>query len=148
MAEQPQPTPTSPPDRPPPFDEAVFLRLKVAVDDVLLHHPEVRAVAAAVTWDGGLNEAQISHALWLGVDGIVQTPEDILNGIRQTLRLLEQQLDRGYKLANFLGDRIDVLRTEVEAKNEEIQRLERKLAELQPAEAQEEVEEGGGSPTG
>lgn len=133
MSEQaPDQTTPSPQERAPQFDEAVFGRLQHAVDDVILHHPEVRAVAAVVTWAGGLNEAQINHAMWLGVDGIVQTPEDILNGIRQTLRLLEQQVDRGYKLANYLGDRIDVLRTETEAKNEEVKRLQKQIEELQP----------------
>lgn len=133
MAEQvPDPTTPSLPERAPQFDEAVLARLQDAVADVILHHPEVRAVAATVTWAGSLNEAQINHALWLGVDGVVQTPEDIINGIRQTLRLLDSQVERGYKLAGYLGDRIDVLRTEVEAENEEVQRLQKQVEELQP----------------
>lgn len=110
-------------------------RLRDAINDVLLNHPEVMAVAASVTWHGPLNEAQINHGIWLGADGPVLTPAGIYGGIRQTMKMLGEQFGRAEQLAEHLQDQAQVLSQEAVAKHEEIEALQKQIdarrAELQ-----------------
>jgi len=106
-------TPDQPPEPKPQFDEAVCDRLRDCFRDVFLHFPEVKALAAAITWNGPLNDAKILHGVWLGPDGVVQTPDGVATGIVQTLKLLDSQFGQAEALAINYRDRLHVLGTEL-----------------------------------
>ena len=98
---------TPPPADPGTFDREVMERLRRACDDVCLHHPEVKAIAAVVTWNGELNDAALHHALWRGADGgPVVDAAGIVTGLFQTLKLLEMQFARAGALAVEMRDRV------------------------------------------
>jgi hypothetical protein len=104
-------------DRPPepPFDAAVAEELRRALDEVMLRHPEVKNLAAVVCWHGNLNDAAISHAVWVdAAGGPVATADGVLGAAHQTLRLLDHQLGRALEVAHRL--RQDVVADHAERK--------------------------------
>lgn len=130
MSDTPQTAPaTGSPEPRPPFDVAVIDRLQAAVRDVLLNHPEVAAVAASVVWGGNLNDADITHGVWLGADGPVSTPAGIYGSIQQTMKMLGVQFGRAEQYAEHLQDQARVLGAEAIAKHEELQALQAQIEE-------------------
>jgi len=110
------------------FDVAVCEKLRAAFHDVFLNHPEVKALAASITWNGNLNDAQIMHGLWLSSDGgPVSTPDGLIGSAFQTIKMLDEQVGRGLNLVTYLRDQVQVLGPEVVAKHEEIKELEEEI---------------------
>lgn len=104
-------------------------RIRVAFQDVFLHHPEVKTLSATITWNGNLNDAQILHGIWLGPDGPVSTPDGIVGSLYQTLKMLDEQAGRGLNFVGYLQEQVQVLGTEATNKHEELKTLEAQIAE-------------------
>lgn len=102
-------------------------RLRLCIQDIVLHHPEVKAVAASVAWQGDLNDANINHGVWLGVDGPVLTPDGIFGSIQQTLKMLGEQFGRADQLVGHYQDRGQLLGQELVAKHEELETLQAQI---------------------
>lgn len=123
------PTTEPPADPRLPFDEQVCERLRAAFVDVFLRHPEVKCLAASITWNGTLNDANILHGIWLGPDGPVQTPDGVVGSLFQTLKMLDEQAGRGLALVGQIQEQVHVLGTEAVKRHEEIQALEEQIRE-------------------
>lgn len=89
------------PDRKP-FDQAVADELRAACQEVLLRHPEIGALAVVINWVGDLNDAKITHGIWLGANGDVTSLEGIMGSSAQTLKLLDWMLARAFQLQQSL----------------------------------------------
>lgn len=112
------------------FDVAVCERLRAAFHDVFLHHPEVKCLAASITWNGNLNDADIMHGLWLGSDGgPVTTVDGLIGSAFQTLKMWDEQVGRAMKVVAYLKDQVQVLGPEVVDKHE-IKRLQEENNQL------------------
>lgn len=127
----------TPPERPPTFDEAVCSEIRAAFHDIVLRHPEVKALATSVCWHGDLNDARINHGVWLGDDGgPVNDIAGIIGSAYQTLKVLDQQVGHGLAFVNALREQVIVLSQEIGRKNEEIEGLKKLYAaEVQKLEA-------------
>jgi hypothetical protein len=102
-------------------------RIRLAFVDVFLHHPEVKCLSATVCWHGNLNDAQINHGIWIGPDGVVQSPDGVIGSIFQTLKMLDEQLGRGMQLAQYFRDQITTLGNEALKQHEELKKVEEAL---------------------
>ncbi len=110
------------------FDVAVCERLRAAFADVFLNHPEVKALATSICWNGNLNDARIMHGIWLGGDGgPVQTAEGVIGSAFQTLKMLDEQVGRAVDLVSYFRDQLRAVGPEIVAKNEELKRLEEEI---------------------
>lgn len=109
-----------------PFDEAVCAEIVDRFRSVLLTHPEVVCLSAAVTYRGPLNSAQINSGVWIGQNGPANTGPEIVGSIWATLRLLGTQLDRAAAYVTQLDSRVASLLAEAARLHEEVQRLEEK----------------------
>jgi len=114
-----------------PFDEEVCDRIRAAFQDVFLRHPEVKCLAASITWQGALNDARILHGVWLGPDGPVVEPDGVIASIHQTLKMLDEQTARGLALVAHLQDQVRVLGSEVVARHEQLRKLEEEVRRRQ-----------------
>lgn len=113
------------------FDQAVIDRLRACFVDVFLRHPEVKCLAATVTWNGELNDADVRHALWLGPDGAVTKLDAVFTSVEQTLKLLAVQAARADELITKMRDTVRVLAGEVTTKREELEALNRQVRALE-----------------
>lgn len=112
-------TPASPTPPPRPFDEQVMAELRDAMTHVFLKHPEVGALAVVVNWRGALNDAKISHGLWLSPQGPVTTMQDIIGSIGQTLKMFDFMLGQAARLEVGLRERVTQLGKELVALHEQ-----------------------------
>lgn len=76
-------------------EEAAELFQRVS-QTLLNTHPEVRSVVSIFDYDGDLNNAKITNAVWVGrgPNGLVDSPEAIIGSAYQTLKLLGAILER------------------------------------------------------
>lgn len=92
------------------FDEQVMHELHEAFEAVAMRHPEVKTMAAVISWDGHLNDAGCLSSVWIDRDGKPVTSLDGLFGsLHQTAALFRFQLDRAVQLQINLKDNIRVL---------------------------------------
>lgn len=110
------------------FDQAVIDKLRAAFEGVFREHPEVKTLAAAVTWNGGLNDAPLLHGIWLCPAGAVSTPDGIITSAQQTMKLLNNQLNRGVELVQHMQDQVLLLAHEIEKSNAELETLRTRQA--------------------
>lgn len=130
------PDPATPPTERRTFDQAVCDRLRAAFQDVFLHHPEVKCLSAAVTWNGELNDAGIQHGVWLAADGgPVKTPDGVIASLHQTMRMLDFQFVKAGELLGAIQDQIRVLGPQLVNKREELEGLKTEIEAIVRARA-------------
>jgi hypothetical protein len=95
------------------FDKATIQAFRKTVLEVCSEHPEVRSVVVTVDYAGGLNDANIDKALWLGADGPVKSIAAVLGSVSNTLRTLEIMFGRAIQLEAELRKQIQASGAEV-----------------------------------
>lgn len=90
------------PGSPLPFDEQVAEEALEAISAIIAKHPEVECMSMSVCWKGELNDAKITHGVWVGRDGVVGTLPGIVGSMMQTLKMLDEQARRGMDFVQML----------------------------------------------
>lgn len=114
-----------------PFDAEICEALSDRCREIFLGHPEVKAIAASIVWNGTLNDADINHAVWIGPHGAVTSPDGVIASVYQTLKLLDQQMGRALKLAEQMRDNIKALGEETVKKHGQLKELEGRIQAVQ-----------------
>ncbi len=126
-------TPQQPDDTErPTFDVAVMDKLRAAFQGVFLAHPEVASLAVSINWAGNLNDAGISHGMWLNSDGgSVRKPDVMMGSVFQTMKLLSLQVAKTIEYAEGLRGLLEDTTKEVLKKREELKEIEAAIAAAQ-----------------
>jgi len=107
------------------FDADVVDRFQQLAQDCMLDHPELRNVAVSFCWKGGLNDTHgVRRGLWIGDDGPVLDLPGIFGALHQSMKMLDEQADRAFKLVNQLREEAVVLGEEVVKQKTELKKLE------------------------
>lgn len=110
-----------------PFDEAVCEDLRLALMDVMLKHPEVKALAVSIVWAGNLITADIKHGLLATRTGRPKI-DDVCGALIQTTRMLDAQVRTAEATIAGMVDRLAVLGQEIVTRNEQAQEHDRHAA--------------------
>lgn len=103
---------------------------------MFLAFPEVKCLAATITWNGGLNDAQINHGVWLDAGGgPVRTADGLVGSLFQTLRMLDAQTARLAAYAKTTAERVQVLGTDLVKKLEELETVRAEVEALRGGDA-------------
>lgn len=124
----------TPPDETerPTFDVAVMEKLREAFNTVFLAHPEVASLAVSINWAGNLNDAGISHGLWLNSDGgSVRKPDVMMGSVFQTMKLLSLQVAKTFEYAEGLRDFLENTTKEILKQSEELKEIKAAVAAAQ-----------------
>lgn len=122
------------------FDDDCVVRFQELAQACMLDHPELRNVSIVFCWKGGLNDtAGVSKGLWLGDSGPVTDLPGIFGGLFQSLKMVDEQAARAFKLVDQLREEAQVLGHDIISKKQELHALEGEPGG-------EEKEEGAESP--
>jgi len=141
--------PQQPPQAPPeeqarnlPFYQAALNEFRATAANVFASHPEVRSAVVVLDYRGGLNDAKIDKAIWLGDNGPVNEPAAMFGGIYNMLGVLEVMFTRAAQNEQAMVQRAQAL-------GAEIVKREQRLAEVNKAVAAAEASAPGPiGPTG
>lgn len=129
--------PTTSPDPPSPtepgrlrFDEKAVATLREEILALIGSTPELRGVAAVFDYEGTLNTAGTSFAVWAGEDGEVTKPDAVFGSLHQTLRLAEHMLRKVADGTQTFREKVTVLLTEIGRLTQEKLNLEAQVADL------------------
>src|SRR6478735_4971737 len=117
--------------QPPPAEQATALPFyaealnaaRARLVEILATHPEVRSAVVVLDYKGGLNDAKIDKAVWIGEHGAVQSPAAIFGSVYNTLATLEVMFTRLAAVEQVAMTRIKQLSDDMLKKEREFEQL-------------------------
>lgn len=131
------------------FDEECVEGMKVAAQRLLTAYPETRACICVWDYRRGLNDTQAVNGFWMTQEGPPRSPDELINGLSQTMRMLERMFMHVVTATQQLSkDTVEVTQA-LAARSEEYDKLESRIVQAKEelAELTRQIEEKGSPQT-
>jgi len=111
------------------FDEECVEGMKLAAQRLLVSYPETRACICVWDYGRGLNDTEALNGFWLTADGPPKSPDALVNGLSQALRMVERMFMHTVSATQQMTKSTVEVVQELAARSNEYDELQEKIEE-------------------